>query len=869
MNPQRWDKMAELYHAACDLAPAERNAFLVEACQGDLQLQREIESLLRQDASRHGVLERVAEDAQSRTVPDRHLPSAIGPYRVIGLVGEGGMGAVYEAEQENPRRTVALKVVRPGLPTPELFRRFEQESQALGRLQHPGIAQIYEAGVANTDIGPQPYFAMEFIRGLSLLEYAAAQRLNTRQRLDLMMKVCEAAHHAHQRGILHRDLKPGNILVDETGQPKILDFGVARVMDRDAHATRQTSLGELVGTLAYMSPEQVQGDPDRLQLDVRSDVYSLGMVLYELLAGRLPYEVGRGMPEAVRAIREDDPAPLQMLNRAYRGDLETIVGKALVKDKARRYGSADELAADLRRVLNNEPILARPPTAAYQARKFASRHKSLVIGVLAVFVVLIAGIAASSWQAIRANRAEQSATRERIIAQQESASAKAVSDFLKYDLLAQAGARAQAGSHTRPDPDLKVRVALDRAAARIAGKFASQPLIEAAIRQTIGITYRDMGLSAPAHPQIERALDIRRRVLGPEHFDTLTSMNELALLYENDGNWAAAEALVTKVLQIDRRLHRQSTLQTLAAMNQLAIAAGGQGHYSRAAALFSDVLQMQRQILGDQHPDTLGVMNNLATQYVNQGKYAQAEPLFESLVESKRRVLGEEHPSTLMSVNSLGVLYRYEGKYPQAEGLLTVALDTRRRAMGTEHKDTLSSLNSIGLLYQAEGKYAQAESILEGVVKVRRRVLGEQHPETLAVMHNLAELYLREGKRKMAESLFNKVLQMQRRVGPDKPGAINTLAALGRLKLEEHAYGKAEMLLRESLRGYQKTTSDSWRRYYTQSMLGASLAGQGKHSEARPLLTSGYEGMLQRQNSIPWENRATLVEVRQWLPGVR
>jgi serine/threonine protein kinase len=279
--------------------------------------------------------------------------------------------------------------MKPGIASAEQVRRFEHESRALGRLQHPGIAQIYEAGTADAGLGPQHYFAMEFIHGQSLREYAQALHLNVRQRLELVIKVCDAVQHAHQRGLIHRDLKPGNILVDASGQPKILDFGVARSTDSDAHATRQTDLGQLVGTLAYMSPEQVLGDP--LELDTRSDVYALGVILYELLAGCLPYQVSSKLHEAVQTIREQDPAPLSSIRRIYRGDLETIVSKALEKDKARRYASAADLAADMRRYLRDEPIVARPASTIYQLKKFARRHKPLVSGLGVVFVVLAGG----------------------------------------------------------------------------------------------------------------------------------------------------------------------------------------------------------------------------------------------------------------------------------------------------------------------------------------------------------------------------------------------------------------------------------------------------------------------------------------------
>jgi serine/threonine protein kinase len=309
------------------------------------------------------------------------------------------MGAVYEAEQEFPHRTVALKVIRAGYATGEMLRRFENEAQALGRLQHPGIAQIYDAGTAETPFGRQPYFAMELVHGQSLLAYCDTHRLNLRQRLELMAKICDAVQHAHQRALIHRDLKPANILVDESGQPHILDFGVARLTDSDAHATRQTDIGQIVGTLAYMSPEQVLGDP--AEIDTRSDVYALGMILYELLAGKRPYAIGRQLTEAVRTIREEEPTALRSVNRTYRGDVDTIVGKALEKDKTRRYASAAELAADLRRHLRDEPITARPPSASYLLRKFARRNKALVMGVAAVFVVLVLGVVASTWEAVQ------------------------------------------------------------------------------------------------------------------------------------------------------------------------------------------------------------------------------------------------------------------------------------------------------------------------------------------------------------------------------------------------------------------------------------------------------------------------------------
>ena len=320
--------------------------------------------------------------------PTQGLPP-IGGYRLLETLGEGGMGTVYKAEQDRPRRIVALKVIKPGVITEEMRRRFDRETQVLGRLQHPGIAQIYEAGTTDQATGGQPYFAMEFVAdGRPITAHAAAARLTTDVRLALLAEVCDAVHHAHQRGVIHRDLKPANILVDPTGQPKVLDFGIARVTDSDIQATMQTDVGQLLGTLPYMSPEQVAGDV--LDLDTRSDVYALGVVLYELLAERLPYEVaGRALTEVARVIAEEEPASLRTPGRTLDADVELIVRKALEKERTRRYQFAAELAADLRRYLAHEPIEARAPTTIYQLRKFARRHVALVGGVAATVVALV------------------------------------------------------------------------------------------------------------------------------------------------------------------------------------------------------------------------------------------------------------------------------------------------------------------------------------------------------------------------------------------------------------------------------------------------------------------------------------------------
>ncbi len=715
----------------------------------------------------------------------RRYPEEIGHYRILRLVGEGGMGSVFLAEQENPHRIVALKVIKPGFVSADLLRRFEQEAHALGRLQHPGIAQIYEAGMADSGFGPQPYFAMEYIAGRTLIEYVEEQHLDVRARLEMMAKVCDAMNHAHQRGIIHRDLKPGNILVDQTGQPKILDFGVARVADSEVEMTRQTDLGQLLGTLPYMSPEQVQPDP--AELDIRSDVYALGVIMYELLAGKLPHDMRQmALPEIVQTIRDVDPISLGSIKRIYRGDIETIVAKALEKDKTRRYASAAELAADIRRYLADQPIVARPPTTSYQLHKFARRHKALVSGVAAVFLALSAGVVVSTWQMVRARRAERAA--------------QAVSDFLQNDLLAQASVANESGPATNPDPDLKVRTALDRAATQITGKFDKHPEVEAAIRDTIGQTYLDLGIYPEAKKQLEIALALHQRVDGPNNPRTLNTTMRLGSVAERQGKYAEAETLETTTAEEMRRVLGPDHPDTLNAMAVLGNVYIAQGKYPQAEAIFSRDLEIERRVLGPEAPQTLRGMHNLGLVYLYVGKYTLAEPLYDQLTEIDRRVLGPEHPATLSAFLSLATLYQSQGKYAEAEDLFSQVLEVYRRVSGPEHPDTLLCMGNLAGAYTAEGKYAQAEELYIKTAEIQGHILGPEHPRTLSSRYSLGQTLFYEGKYSQAEPLLSQITEIRKRVlGPEHPGTLRTSSYLAYTYAAEGKYSQSEALFNHDL----------------------------------------------------------------------
>ena len=863
--------------------------------------------------------------------PERLLPETIGTYRILGLIGEGGMGAVYSAEQQQPKRVVALKVIRAGFASAELLRRFELESQVLGRLHHPGIAQVYEAGTADSGFGPQPYFAMELIQGRPVNRYVEEKRLVVRERLNLMVKICDAVHHAHQKGIIHRDLKPGNILVENSGQPKVLDFGLARVTDSDAQATRLTDMGQLMGTLAYMSPEQVLADP--YELDTRTDVYALGVILYELLCGQLPYNVKRRLlHEAVQVIREEEPKSLGTVNRLYKGDVETIVSKALEKDKTRRYASANALAADLRRHLADEPIVARPATRTYQMQKFARRNKTLVAAVAAVFLVLALGAVASTWQAIRATAAEAVAVGERarataerdravgaermarqerdravaaearakeerarataekdraVLAQlradKEAAISRSVVEFLQVDLLAQASSAAQAAANQKPDPDIKVRTVLDRAAARIGSRFDSQPEVRANIELTIAATYEDLGLYAEAMSHYQSALEVRRRAGGGDSAEALLLQRRIGTLYRVQGKYLEAaqvlEPLVARYASAgtDEELRAAESLALVYGMQQnfagaekiyrrlmeilasrpkqgveqkerLWIGLSGlyfrQRKYAEAEPVLLGLLEWQRTARGPSHPATLSTMNNLGTLYQVQRRFDQALPLSEEVLKLRRSSLGEDHLETLNAMNSLAGVYAAMGRDSEAQDLMAKALPATRNYLGREHPRTTVLLHNLGWLYAGQRRYEEAEKLLSEALALRTKAAGAENPLTLQTAHILALVYNGSGRVTDGEKLMLATLASRRKVlKPDDFDLARSLIDVAMLRLRQGRDAEAESMAREAVKVLSDRLGWTFDAHQAAALLGVSLARQGRLAEAEPLLAAGQAGM--------------------------
>ncbi len=696
----------EIFNDALDVAAGKRAVFLADACGSDETLSGEVESLLDAHDRAAGAAFLAAPNVdrlQSLTEKMLSTPSLVGqrvgPYRVIESIGEGGMGVVYRAEQDHPRRFVALKVMRPGIVNQRMLRRFKREVEVLGRLQHPGIARIYDAGVAELPGGTQPYFAMELVTGRPLTTWADAEGLDSRARLALMALVCDAVQHAHQHGVVHRDLKPGNILVGSSGEPKVLDFGVARATDSDtAVTTLHTDVRDLVGTLQYMSPEQCDADPDNV--DTRSDVYSLGVICYELLAGSPPYSVAdKSLATALNAIRETMPRPLSSVNRVFRGDVATIVSKALEKDPMWRYQSASEFGADIRRYLAHEPISARRPSTVYQVGRFARRNRVLVGGVAATIIVLCAGIVTTGFEA-RAARAE---AHKRGIA---------------LEFMSKSGGKAESFFVIPGNEQL-----LDRVVASL--DFDMTPQLEAQLHNHIGEVYTLGGHYEKAEPHTRRQLELHRAVLGPAHTQTLRAVQIEAELLNALGRYEDARSLLTAT--IDEVGDRSSPDQWPIRFRLLRIdytlggALYGLGRLDEAEALYRRTLEQQELESRLTPSDAIETTVALATLLSDRStSLAEAEELLRDGLQRRIEFSGryDEHAQRIHW--KLGRVLLARRQLTESRQYLAEAYQWYIGKKGDRHPVTIAILVDRARLLQYEGRPQEARSAFEQVLRIAR-----------------------------------------------------------------------------------------------------------------------------------------------------
>ena len=888
------ERARQLYRQILELPPTQHAAFLDRHCR-DPGLRREVELLLRSSDSELAPTRTLGAVSARAELP-ANTPEQVGSYRIIRLLGEGGMGAVYLARQDKPARDVALKLIRPNIASSKLMRRFEFEAEVLGRLQHPGIAQIYEAGTHDSGDGVQPFFAMELVEGRSLRDYAERAGLSLRERLTLFAKVCDGVEHAHQKGVIHRDLKPANILVTHDGEPKILDFGIARATDGDQKVTTMhTDVGALIGTLPYMSPEQVSGNPD--DLDVRSDVYALGVVLYELLAGRLPYSVDNSsIYEAARIIREQEATRLSSVHTTLRGDVDTIVGKALEKEKERRYQSAAALATDIRRFLADETIVARPASTVYQLRKFARRNRGLVAGVIASFVILLAGAGVSTMLALREAAQRRAAERaqadlEQVVEFQEDMLKRVRPHEMGQDMLAAVRALIETTERGRGAEDEQIartlaefdramagalatdaaRMLLDSsvlapAAETLEAELGDQPEVAAKMHHALASTYRSIGLFDKGITQAERAVELRTASLGPEHIDTLLSRSLQAMLLWDNGDSKESGRRLEELIPMWERVAGPEHRQTLVAKMCLGVILLDYDRNDEARALFENVLEAQERTLGPDHEHLASTLSNLATALESLERHDEAIPLLERSMEIYRQNYGEDDGRTLGALERLAKVHQRHQQVEEALAIQVQVVDTMRRVYGDRDPDTLDALMSLARIYRDQSRFDEAMPLIDQVLELRTEVLGDMHPKTMFVMDDLTRLHTIMGRHDDAEAVAVDVLERSTEVlGHDHPETITRISNLGISYWYQGRLVDTERMFRRNLEATRSRYGDEDNNT-AHSMLNLAIATKrlGRFDESEKLMQDALAirvGALGEDHPDTLATRATLASL--------
>lgn len=882
MNTQEWQRVEELLNAALELEPRERRKFLDEASADAPELRSEVESLLDCEEKTDGFLAapavRFAADLfDEEEAADALIGQTVGNYQIAREIGRGGMGTVYLAVRDDDvyQRQVAIKLIKRGMDTEFVLRRFRQERQILASLDHPNIAGLLDGGTTSDGL---PYFVMEYVEGTPIGEYADAHRLSTFERLKLFRSICSAVSYAHQHLVIHRDIKPSNILVTEDGAPKLLDFGIAKLLDTDeTNAATATATALIALTPEYASPEQVRGR----RVTTATDVYSLGVVLYELLSGHRPHRFENRRPDEVaRVICEEEPerpstaslrtektisadgtervtitperisetreesAP-ERLRRRLAGDLDTIVLMAMRKEPARRYASVGQLSEDIRRHLEGLPVVARKDTFNYRAAKFVRRNRLGVLAAAVVLLTLIGGIVAVAWQAKRATDQARVAATERDRAQRETAKAERINSFLQNVL--GFSDPSWLSSNPRRNREATIVEALDEAARRAETELSDQPEVLAAVHLALGRAYLLQNRLDLAETHLRASLDIRRRVLGAEHQDTAQSMASLGNLFIAKGNYAEAESLLSGAVSIYRRARDAGNVDSkwfTIILNDLSTAQTYKGNPAAAELTLHEALEVSANFTGAERMLIAISYNNLAIVRRAQGDLDGAIAFQERNIEEHRRLSsGAPRYEMATSLANLAFYLMMKGEYQRSEALFREAIGIHRNTVGETHQAVSYALINLADNYYMRGDYARAREEIERAIRIQQQLLPDDHVDYGLSLTVLGKVLTRTGEPTQGEAQLRRALAARTRALPQgHRWTAETQSALGECLTVQRRYAEAEPLLIES-----------------HTTLNSRLGGRDPRTlEAVRRLVSLYEAWNKPERAA--EFRAMLVE---------